>query len=1189
MKNTLMKILKFALYGLAVVLVILLVFGLVFWLDWPWWVAFFLLLILAGLLVAAFVVKRILKRKKEQRFVQDVIEQDEARIKTFSAAEQNEAKAMQERWKEAIGALQRSHLKKLGNPLYVLPWYMVIGESGSGKTTAIGSAKLSSPFAEVTRASGISGTKNCDWWFFEQAVIIDTAGRYAIPVDEGRDKEEWQQFLNLLIKYRKKEPIHGLIVTVAADKLLRGNASVLEEDGRNIRRRVDELMRVLGIKFPIYLLVTKCDLVQGMTHFADQLPEKAVEQPMGYINQNMSKDINGFLTSVMTTIAERLRTIRLLLLHKPESKTADPALLLFPEEFEGLQNGLSIFMKAAFQENPYQETPLLRGLFFSSGRQEGSPYSHFLEALGLIEEKEVLPGTSKGLFLHEYFAKILPSDRRLFAPTSRALEWQALTRNLGITAWILICIALCGLLSFSFVKNLRTIRSVSHEFLRPPVVLGDLLADLVTMDRFRQAIVTVEEQNRGWWIPRFGLNESIKLETGLKAKYCKQFYAGFLAPFDKQTQEVMPRLITSAGTQDEWVGQYIVHLVRRINLLKGKIEGLPFDKLKEKPQPSYVSLLGQEQPNGPEVRRKFGLQFLSYLAWRTDTGDVNKEIAILQAWLSELLRAHSSLNWLIAWVDKESGLPAIKLADFWAGSQALPDEKWISPAFTRKGKETMDSLLKEMETALPDPVFLESNKVTFQKRYIQLSFDAWYSFATYFPRGAAKLKGEKEWQNVASRMATEQDPYFAFINKASVELEPLAGEGTPEWVQQIFEFQLAKAQSYLGSGGTVARAAEEGKKMMASLERTVGRTGRGQAIESQMAAGKAYQELITALSAIAPAASSRNTAYQLAAQVFTEEPGNAKSPFYAGYNAAAKMKTNLGRGKPAEEVITRLINGPMDFLWSGVRTEAACHLQGQWEEKVLAETQGASDQQAMQMILAPSGAVWKFVKAGGSAAPFIGWHPTKGYYAKEALGAPIPFDPSIFPFLIKGSKITAAAASAAAAAAAPAAASGGGQPAAKQDANVNIRAVPTDVNPDATRKPHAVKLELHCSSGVQSLANYQYMVNKTFAWSADTCTDVILQIEVGDVVLTRKYLGQEAFIDFLREFRGGKRVFYPKEFPVERAALERMGIKYVRVNYNFTGEGALIAQVTAKAKEAKAKAAELPSTVVRNIARCWAE
>lgn len=582
MKNILIKILKFSLIVFAVLLIILLVFGLVLRMDWPWWVGLALLLILAALGVGLLFLRRILARRREQRFVQQVIAQDEARIKTFTGKERDEMKALQDRWREAIEALRRSHLRKYGNPLYVLPWYMVIGESGSGKTTAISSAKLSSPFAEVRRASGISGTKNCDWWFFEQAVIIDTAGRYAIPVDEGRDKEEWQKFLTLLIKYRKKEPLHGLIVSVAADKVLGGTPEALEEDGRNIRRRIDELMRVLGVKFPVYLLVTKCDLVQGMTKFSEQLPDKSLDQPMGFINQSLSKEVTGLLDSAIKTIGERLRMLRILLLHHPQSKSVDPALLLFPEEFEQLKRGLEPFMKAAFQENPYQETPILRGLFFSSGRQEGTPYSHFLEALGLIGEKEVLPGTSRGLFLHEFFAKILPADRRLFAPTTRALEWRALTRNLGLTAWILLGVAICGLLSFSFVKNLRTIRVATHELGQAPVLRGELLSDLATMDRFGQTILKIEAQNQNWWIPRFGLYESLNVELALKNGYCNQFRQGFLSPFDKQMADVMPRLLTPAASDDA-VAQYIVHLVRRINLLKARLEGQGFDRLRENP------------------------------------------------------------------------------------------------------------------------------------------------------------------------------------------------------------------------------------------------------------------------------------------------------------------------------------------------------------------------------------------------------------------------------------------------------------------------------------------------------------------------------------------------------------------------------------------------------------------------------
>ena len=300
MKNILVKILKVSLVLLAVLLIVLLVFGLVLRMDWPWWVAFVLLLILAGLGLGALFLRRIMVRRREQRFVQQVIEQDEARIKTFTGKERDEMKALQDRWKEAVEALRRSHLRKYGNPLYVLPWYMVIGESGSGKTTAIWSAKLSSPFAEVKRASGISGTKNCDWWFFEQAVIIDTAGRYAIPVDEGRDKEEWQRFLTLLVKYRKKEPLHGLIVTVAADKLLEASPEALEEDGRSIRRRIDELMRVLGIKFPVYVLVTKCDLVQGLTKFSEQLPEKALISRWASSTRAFQKTSLRFLTRLLT-------------------------------------------------------------------------------------------------------------------------------------------------------------------------------------------------------------------------------------------------------------------------------------------------------------------------------------------------------------------------------------------------------------------------------------------------------------------------------------------------------------------------------------------------------------------------------------------------------------------------------------------------------------------------------------------------------------------------------------------------------------------------------------------------------------------------------------------------------------------------------------------------------------------------
>ncbi|UCH19936.1 MAG: type VI secretion system protein ImpL, partial [Deltaproteobacteria bacterium] len=581
MKQAILKTAKVFLILAAILLIILVVFGIALILDWPWWVGLFLLLGLLGLFLGLMFFRKVWLRRREQQFVNQVIEQDESYLKTAEDKDKERSRELQDRWKEAIGALKASHLKKYGNPLYVLPWYLMLGESGSGKTTAIQSARLSSPFAEVNRASGISGTRNCDWWFFEQAIILDTAGRYAIPVDEGRDKEEWQKFLNLLAKYRKQEPLNGLCVTIAADKLLDAGPEDLEESGRSIRRRIDELMLVLGAKFPVYILVTKCDLVQGMTQFCDHLPDQAHDQALGLLNHNLSTDLPTFVSRTINTIGERLRDLRLFFINKPAARDAGPGidhgLLLFPEDFERLKPGLNAFIKGTFQENPYQETPILRGVFFSSGRQEGSPYSHFLKELGLIEEREVLPGTNKGLFLHDVFARIMPKDRLLFKPTQRALGWSRLTRNLGLTAWVAVAIAICGLLSFSFVKNLRVLRDVSHEFPKPPVLQGEMLTDLLTLDGFRQIILNVEKLNSRWWMPRFGLNESKNVEVTLKEKYCKQFNDGILVSLHKQMADRMASF--SDSTSPTITFQHVDHLVKRINLLRATLEGQSLETL----------------------------------------------------------------------------------------------------------------------------------------------------------------------------------------------------------------------------------------------------------------------------------------------------------------------------------------------------------------------------------------------------------------------------------------------------------------------------------------------------------------------------------------------------------------------------------------------------------------------------------
>jgi type VI secretion system protein ImpL len=177
------------------------------------------------------------------------------------------------------------------------------------------------------------------------------------------------------------------------------------------------------------------------------------------------------------------------------------------------------------------------------------------------------------------------------------------------------------------------------------------------------------------------------------------------------------------------------------------------------------------------------------------------------------------------------------------------------------------------------------------------------------------------------------------------------------------------------------------------------------------------------------------------------------------------------------------------------------------------------------------------------------------------MGGTVPLQPPLFAFLGKGAQAQAAVAAM-------------GRP---QNLNVGIRGLPTDANAEAALKPHTTRLELQCGGTSQTLVNSNYPVSRTFSWSPDTCGDVVLQIEVGDVVLNRHYMGQDGFPKFLRDMRGGRRTFLAREFPGESAALQRMGVKHITVNYRFIGSGAILKQT-----------ATLSGQAPRSIAQCWA-
>ncbi|MDH3722768.1 MAG: hypothetical protein OER74_14835 [Desulfobacteraceae bacterium] len=1176
MKKFIIKILKIFLLLTLILLTAALVFVVVNKIGGQWWVGLCILVGLLGLWLGIVFLKKIWLRRREQHFVNQVIEQDEFYLKALGNKEKKSSKELQGRWKEAIDTLKKSHLRKYGNPLYVLPWYMVIGESGSGKTTAIKSARLSSPFAEVSRTSGISGTRNCDWWFFEQAILIDTAGRYAIPIDEGRDKEEWKRFLSLLLRYRKKEPLNGLVVTIAADKLAVSSPELLEELGKSIRRRIDELMHVLGTKFPIYVLVTKCDLVKGMTQFCEQISEKAHDQAMGVLRDlSKHKNIDKFTEHTIHSIGERLKDLRLLFFHKPASRSVAPDLLLFPEEFEKLKLGIYAFIRGAFQENPFQETPILRGLFFSSGKQEGSPFSHFLKELGLIGTEEVLPGTDKGLFLHDLFTKILPSDRALFEPTAGGLKWKRLTRNLGLISWIAISIAACGLLTFSYHKNKETLKYVKSDFSKPFVLQGEIIPDTDTMNQFREAITNVEEKNRDWWIPRFGLNQSIDIEKTLKEKYCMQFRNRFLTSFDKQMAKAMQNF--SDATSEEVIGRYVDHLVKRINLLQARSEGQGIEWLQTKPQPSFDTIvLKTDQNLMPEVSKKITNLYHYFLIWQQDTDKKSliQNMNTLQDMLEDILKLKGiTLNWLVGWVNSDPYIKPVIASDFWKNILAKEDDVYVPPAFTIPGKKRINAFIDEIESSLTRPwrnqsrqnYIIESKKRDFKNWYTKSYLQAWYDFLTMFPNSRDRLEKQEQWRPAAEVMASDQGPYFAVLERIAQELEPLDLKGmVPEWVKFVYDFKATKMQALATEKEEKFKKAGLYKKATRKVEKTIKKAEKAFGVqadqtmdmESRMLAAKAFVAYQKALNEISTRTTSWKASYDLGSELYNSEDSDttSKSPFFTAQDEMNKLETALISPQTDLKSIWKLVTEPLDFLHEFVLKESACYLQEQWKKTVLLEIPEAGDTMNINNLLwGKGGLVKEFIKK--TANPFIDQNLYKVYFAKQKMGRKVDFEDGFFSYITKDSKAVEL----------------------QENYSINIHAFPPDVNIDAMIRPHTTKLLLQCATEKpQELIITSFPVSKTFNWSPRTCENIIFKIEVGNKVLTKKYTGDLAFPEFISDFKYGMHKFLPNEFPAEKTWLEWKRIEYIMVKYRFKGHKPVLELL-------QSHSGKIP----QKITRCW--
>ena len=556
------------------------------------------ILVLLGLWFFLYVVQRMLAIRSSMLIEKRLRAQAKAQIASARPVEREAVNELEQRLNEAIAALKKSKLGK--SALYDLPWYIFIGPPGSGKSTCLQKSGLDFPQLNqsLNGIRGVGGTRNCEWWFTSESILLDTAGRYTT---EEEDREEWLGFLDMIKDTRSRTPINGAIVAISLPDLLGASETELAAHAKAVRDRLTELAQKLEVVFPYYVLFTKCDLLEGFVDFFEEFSKDQRAQVWGHTfsyNDRPPEKYKEAFVRETSEMYERLCERRLTSLATDRTLDKQEKLFNFPLQFALARERLAEFFELVCRADPLVENPVLRGFYFTSGTQEGTPINQVLaamkEAFGekAAAEGAAHSGEKKAYFINHLFTKVIFPDRNLARSSVAAERRRRLARVAGFAATALLTVAALATLGNSYLGNAALIERVETQ---AAAVLEaeqskpkDVAANLAALDQLRSAVAELDDYERNWppMSLRWGLYQGANLARPARQLYFRRLKSLLVDPAvgglakelaelgqstTKEQTEALKQRYGAKHEQELYDGLY--RLLRAYLMLTGRLEG----------------------------------------------------------------------------------------------------------------------------------------------------------------------------------------------------------------------------------------------------------------------------------------------------------------------------------------------------------------------------------------------------------------------------------------------------------------------------------------------------------------------------------------------------------------------------------------------------------------------------------------
>jgi type VI secretion system protein ImpL len=472
----------------------------------PWQNRLILIVAVALIYGLFLLIRKLVRRRKEKKMSDDLAASADEEVGLSKDRSNEELATLKDKFDEALQILRKSGKGKYRHSsLYSLPWYMIIGPPGAGKTTLLVNSGLKFPLAEkmgLSKLQGVGGTRFCDWWFTDEAVIVDTAGRYTTQdSDEEVDNAAWMGFLKMLRKNRKRRPINGIIVAVSIDDLSRQSEVDRERAAAAVTQRIQELYEQLRVRFPVYVMFTKCDLMSGFMEFFSDLDRHERTQVWGTTFPVAADPIEQ-LDTELESLQQQLQVRLVQRLQQERDPQRRNLIYNFPGLFNAARPLVTDFIERVFKPSRYTTTPFIRGVYFTSGTQEGTPFNRLISQLARsfnLSNAAAYSGNLKGksFFIKDLLSRVIFGESGLAGVNLKAERIYSVLRTAGFVALAVLPLALVGMWWFSYTGN------------------RDMMASLeVDAETLREQIQPVSPQNNSLISVLPVLNEARHLSAG---------------------------------------------------------------------------------------------------------------------------------------------------------------------------------------------------------------------------------------------------------------------------------------------------------------------------------------------------------------------------------------------------------------------------------------------------------------------------------------------------------------------------------------------------------------------------------------------------------------------------------------------------------------------------------------------------